>query len=254
MNKTKIVSLFNLKGGVAKTVSSVNLSTILALKGKKVLLIDNDPQSNSCINLGIKNNEEFKGIYELLSDKELKTVDVIKKTGIDNLDLIPSAIRYFDIEKQLSNELNPYSVLKKKLREIEGNYDYIIIDNHPSLSTMSLNGLVASDEVLVPLSPDNFSIKGLDYLFDKINEVIEELNYDLRIGGVFITRFDGNTTRCKEVENYLKDQLETQLYTTFIRETTKVGESTFGTPLVLYDKKSTATQDYYKLAKEIFNI
>jgi chromosome partitioning protein len=251
--KVKVVSLFNLKGGVAKTISSVNIATILALKGKKVLLIDNDPQANSCINLNMK-DESQKGIYELLSDKETSIRDVIRETSIERLSIVPSAIRYFDIQKRLANELNPYSVLRKKIQEIKEDYDYVIIDNHPSLSTMSFNGLVASDEVLVPLTPDNFALEGLNYLFDKINEVIEELNYDLKIKGVFITRYSGNTLRCREIEEYLKSELSTHLFRTYIRDTTKVGESTFGQALVTYDKKATATQDYYKLVKEVFNI
>lgn len=249
----KVISLFNLKGGVAKTISSVNIATILALKGKKVLLIDNDPQANSCINLGCADGNQ-KGIYELLSDKELSIREVIRTTNTQNLNLIPSAIRYFDIQKRLANELNPYGVLRKKLKEVEADYDYVIIDNHPSLSTMSFNGLVASDEVLVPLTPDNFALEGLSYLFDKINEIIEELNYDLKIRGVFMTRYSGNTLRCREIEEYLKEQLSTNLFNTYIRDTTKVGESTFGEALVTYDKRATATQDYYKLVKEIFNI
>lgn len=248
-----ITSIFNLKGGVAKTISSVNISTILALKGKKVLLIDNDPQANSCINLGLTEHTH-RGIFELLSEKETKVKDVIVNTKVKNLDLIPSSIRYFDIQKRLSNELNPYGVLKKKLSEVETDYDYCIIDNHPSLSTMSFNGLAASNQVLVPLTPDNFALEGLSYLFDKINEVIEELNYDLKIRGVFITRYSGNTLRCKEIEQYLKEQLGTHLFHTYIRETTKAGESTFGEPLVLYDKNATATEDYYSLVKEIFDI
>lgn len=249
----KIVSLFNLKGGVAKTISSVNIATILALKGKKVLLVDNDPQANSCINLGLKDEKRI-GIFELLSSKDIAAKDVIIKTDIENLDLIPSAIRYFDIQKKLATEFNPYVILKRKLMELEGDYDYVIIDNHPSLSTMSLNGLVASDEVIVPLTPDNFAIEGLSYLFDKINEIIEELNPNLSIKGVFITRYKGNTSLSKEIQKYLESELKSYLFGTYIRDTTKVSESTIGKPVVLYDKNATATKDYYKLVKEIFNI
>lgn len=248
----KVISLFNLKGGVAKTISSVNIATILALKGKKVLLIDNDPQANSCINLQMA-NEKNKGIFELLSDKDLSIKEVILSTNAKNLDLIPSAIRYFDIDKKLAHELNPYNMLKKKLREIEGDYDYVIIDNHPSKSTMSLNGLVASDEVLVPITPDNFALEGIGYLFDKINEVIEELNYDLKIKGVFLTRYK-NTNLCKEIRSYLQSELPTHLFNTVIRDTTKVGESTTGEALATYDKNATATKDYYKLVEEVFGI
>lgn len=248
----KVISLFNLKGGVAKTISSVNIATILALKGKKVLLIDNDPQANSCINLQMA-NEKNKGIFELLSDKDLSIKEVTLSTNTKNLDLIPSAIRYFDIDKKLAHELNPYNMLKKKLREIEGDYDYVIIDNHPSKSTMSLNGLVASDEVLVPITPDNFALEGIGYLFDKINEVIEELNYDLKIKGVFLTRYK-NTNLCKEIRNYLQSELPTHLFDTVIRDTTKVGESTTGEALATYDKNATATKDYYKLVEEVFGI
>lgn len=248
----KVVSIFNLKGGVAKTISSVNLASILAIKGKKVLLIDNDPQANACINLQMADEKQI-GIFELLSNKDLSIREVILNTKIQNLDLIPSAIRYFDIEKELSHELNPYNVLKKKLKEIDGEYDYVIIDNHPSKSTMSLNGLVASNEVLVPLTPDNFALEGISYLFDKINEVIEELNHNLKIKGVFLTRYK-NTNLCKEIRSYLQEQLPTHLFDTVIRDTTKVGESTIGEVLVTYDKNATATQDYYSLAKEIFNI
>lgn len=248
----KVISLFNLKGGVAKTISSVNIATILALKGKKVLLIDNDPQANSCINLQMANQKQ-KGIFELLSDKDLNIREVILKTKTENLDLIPSAIRYFDIEKKLAHELNPYNVLRKKLSEVKNDYDYVIIDNHPSKSTMSLNGLVASDEVLVPLTPDNFALEGIGYLFDKINEVIEELNFDLKIKGVFLTRYK-NTNLCKEIRSFLQVELPTHLFETVIRDTTKVGESTTGEALATYDKKATATQDYYKLVKEVFGI
>ena len=119
---------------------------------------------------------------------------------------------------------------------------------------MSLNGLVASDEVLVPLTPDNFALEGLSFLFDKVNEVIEELNYDLKIAGVFISRFKAQTNISKEIKAYLEQELSTQLLNTVIRETTKVGESTTGEPLVIYDKNCTATKDYYSLVKEVFNI
>jgi len=202
----KIISLFNLKGGVGKTVSSVNISTILALKGYKVLLIDNDPQANSCINLNMANENQI-GIYELLSTKDIQAIDVIKETSIDNLYLIPSTIKYFDIQNKLSTELNPYNILKKKLSPIKDTFDFIIIDNHPSLSTMSLNGLVASDEVLVPLTPDNFALEGLSFLFDKVNEIIEELNYDLKITGVFISRYKAQTNISKEIKSYLSTEI-----------------------------------------------
>lgn len=248
----KVISVFNLKGGVAKTISSVNIATILALKGKKVLLVDNDPQANACINLQRANQNQL-GIFELLSDKTLDIREVIVNTNFENLDLIPSAIRYFDIEKILSHELNPYNVLKKRLKEVESDYDYVIIDNHPSKSTMSLNGLVASDEVIVPITPDNFALEGIGYLFDTINEVIEELNYSLKIKGVFLTRYK-NTKLCKTVRSFLQKELPTHLFDTVIRDTTKVGESTIGEALATYDKKATATQDYYKLVEEIFNI
>lgn len=246
----KVISVYNTKGGVAKTISSVNIASILAMKGKKVLLIDNDPQANSCINLNVRNAKI--GIYELMKDKDVSAEQVIVNVG-ENLDVIPSSIRYFDIEKQLSNEFNPYTVLKKKIKEVKKNYDYVIIDNHPSISTISLNGLVASDEVLIPITPDNFAIEGIGYLFEKLNEVIEELNYDLKICGVFLTRYK-NTNLCKQIYEYLQEELPTHLFKTVIRDTTKVGESTTGEALVNYDKGSTATEDYYSLVKEIFNI
>lgn len=248
----KVISLFNFKGGVAKTISSVNIATILGLKGKKVLLIDNDPQANACINLGIRGSK-YNGIHELLTNKDMKTEDVILKDVLKGVDFIPSKISYFDVEKQLANELLPYNVLKKKLKEVDGMYDYVIIDNHPSQSMMSLNGLVASDEVLIPLSPDNFAIEGLEYVFDKLNEIIEELNYDLKIRGVFLTRYK-EANICREIKEYLKEELPGKLINTVIRETVKVGESTTGEPLVIYDKNATASKDYYNLVKEIFNV
>ena len=118
---------------------------------------------------------------------------------------------------------------------------------------MSLNGLVASDVVLVPITPDNFALEGIGYLFDKINEVIEELNYDLKIKGVFLTRYK-NTNLCKEIRSYLQSELPTHLFNTVIRDTTKVGESTTGEALATYDKNATATKDYYKLVEEVFGI
>lgn len=252
----KVISLFNFKGGVAKTVSSVNIATILCLNGKKVLLVDNDPQANACVNLGVSSSSK-NTIYELLTT-DIPIDDTIIKDLVKNekngcLDLIPSKIIYFEAEKQLSHELQPYAMLKNRLEEVKDKYDYVIIDNHPSLSTMSLNGLVASDEVLIPLTPDNFAIEGLEYVFFKLEKVIEQLNRNLKIKGVFLTRYR-ETNICKEILGYLNRQLPSKTIKTVIRDTVKVGESTTGEPLIIYDKNATASQDYIRLVKEVFNI
>lgn len=250
--KAKVISIYNLKGGVSKTISSVNMSVILAEKGFNVLLIDNDPQANTTMSFDMVDTQKYS-MLELLCNKELSVKDVIRNTYIKGLDILPSRIDLFEAEIYLNTHMNRYGILKKKLQEVISEYDYIIIDNHPSISTITNNGLCASDEVIVPLSSDKYALYGLSYIFDKINEVKEEANPNLVVGGIFLSKYR-NVNVGKEVKEYLKEELNQKLFNTVIRDTAKVSESTFGEPLVKYAPKCTASQDYYSLVEEIFGV
>lgn len=244
----KIISTLNIKGGVAKTVSTVNIAAELGRLGNRVLVIDLDPQANATKYLDCYNADEAS-TYDLLHGEDVPRLF----TGYDGVYLIPSNIKLILAESEIladtkkSRELR----LKKFLGKIEHNYDYVIIDCPPSLGVLTTNALAASDYVLVPVKIDMFALDGFEYLISCIEEVREEFNPNLNLLGVFVT-MDRATAINREIKEELKASLGDKFFKTSIRENVDVVKSTFNlTPVIYFNKRATATKDYKALVKEI---
>lgn len=243
-----IIAIVNQKGGSAKTTTAVNLGAALVEDGKKVLLIDVDPQGSSSKWLRCSNGD--KGVYDVFV-ANTSISDNIVQTSIDGLSVIPSSQWLIGIEKALASEVGAETILKRKLGELDSNWDYILIDCPPALGILSLNALVAADEVLVPLETRVMALDGLAQLLKTIETVKERLNPRLEINGIVPCRVDKRTRLSLDVIEDLKKRFDGKVYESCIRETVKLAECpSFGLPITLYDSKSPGAQDYRQLAKE----
>ena len=246
---TKIISIFNQKGGVSKTTSAINISTCLSMQNKKVLLIDNDPQGNCSESFGKYENE--KTIYDVMV-KGISVKDIICKTNIDNLYILPANISHAGTELHLINAMSREMTLAKALKKIVSDFDYIIIDCPPSLGLLSINSLAASGHVIIPIRVGKYALRGLKNLFSTVEKVKEHLNENLSVTGIFITQDDVNTKISKEIKEQLNSQLDKLIFKTTISKAIKVVESEFeSTPIVVFDKKSKVSKEYVELTKEV---
>lgn len=250
----KVISIVNIKGGVGKTVTTVNLAACFGGIGKKVLVVDIDPQSNATQYL---NRYDIKGqelsTYDVLIEKSLDVNSAIANTGIANVDIIPGNIKLAACENEIINNTmrSRETRLIKALRNIEKDYDYILIDCPPSLSIFTTNALVASDYVLVPIKIDQFAIDGLGYLIDKIYDIKDEFNPVLEFLGAFIT-MDKRTAVNREIKKDLKEILKDKLLKTTIRENVKLVQSTFEQkPVITFAKNAASSKDYKILSQEV---
>lgn len=248
MNKMKIISILNIKGGVAKTVSAVNIAAELGRLGNSVLIIDLDPQANATKYLDCYQADGLS-TYDVLNGADVGAI----YTGYDGVYLIPSNIKLILSESEIladtkrSRELR----LRKYLNKINVNYDYVIIDCPPSLGVLTTNALAASDYVMVPIKIDMFALDGFEYLISSIEEIREEFNPELNLLGVFIT-MDKSTTINREIKEELRESLGDKLFKTTIRDNVDVVKSTFNLkPVIYFNKKAAATKDYKALVKEI---
>lgn len=247
----KIISVFNQKGGVGKTTTNVNLCAALALKGKKVLSIDIDPQGNSTSGFGFDKNNLENTIYDILID-EFDINKVICSTEIDGLDLIPSNIQLAGAEIELTNTRYREKTLKEKLNLIDKNYDFIIIDCPPSLGLLSLNALTASHSVLIPIQCEYYSLEGVGQLIDTVKLVKKNLNPKLDIEGVLLNMYDGRTNLSAQVVEEVKKYFKNKVYGTVIPRNVRLAEApSFGQPIMLYDANSKGSAAYMKLSGEI---
>ena len=249
----KKISVFNIKGGVAKTTSTANFGACLEEKGDRVLLVDLDPQSN-LTKLFKAYSMEDVSIADVLLDKNLDIEKVIKKTDFENIDILPSNVTLAFAERKILLDVNrsQQNRLAKALEEIEDKYDYCLIDCPPALNMITVNALCASDEVLVPIKIDKFALDGLEYLLDSIEEIKEEFNPNLNFKGCFIT-MDSSTTVNNVIKQELKSVLGEKMFNTSIHQNIKVVESTFEEcPVVFSSKKARASINYKDLSKEIF--
>ena len=246
----KIISLVNQKGGVGKTTTSINLSAALGKMGKRVLLIDMDPQSNATTGLGLNSNDFKNDIYELKK--------AIKKTKFHNLSIIPSTINLAGVDVEFvkrmleDKEFSQNMQLKLRLDEIRDNYDYIIIDCQPSLGLGTMNALVASDSVIIPVQCEFFALEGITQLLNSIIMVQGSMNPGLRIEGVLLTMLDGRTNIGLEVIEEIRKYFKDKVFNTIIPRLVRLVEApSHGKPINEYDPLSRATEAYANLAKEV---
>lgn len=250
----KTISIINLKGGVAKTVSAINIAyTLVAVHGKRVLLIDNDKQGNTSKFFGLY-DPESEGLSELLTVRGLDVDNVIRKTAYEGLDVITANMNLLRANKEILMDVSrpQQTRLRKKLEQIKERYDYVIIDNAPDINMTVVNALVASDDVFVPIKVDQFSFDGLEQIMEQIDDV-SEFNSDIRFAGCFITMYQRSSVNQQGAE--LLEQQGYPMFTTRIRKTVKVDEMTFtGKPLLKYAKRSTACVDYVALVNEYLGL
>lgn len=245
----KIVSVANQKGGVGKTTTAVNLSTILAKKGKKVLLMDADPQGNATSGLGIDKDVNFSIYDVLVNDVEIE--NTLIQTKVKNLDVCPSNINLAGAEVELVSMMSREHRLKEKTNSQKDNYDYIIIDCPPSLGLITLNAFTASDSVLIPVQCEYYALEGLGQLINTINLVKKHLNKDLTIEGALLTMFDIRTNLSNQVVKEVNKYFENKVYKTVIPRNVKLSEApSYGMPISVYDPKSKGAKSYEKFVRE----
>ena len=245
----KVVSIANQKGGVGKTTTSVNLSTILAKKGKKVLLLDTDPQGNASSGLGVE-KEVDESIYDILvNDTEVQ--DVVKKTNIKNLWICPSNINLAGAEVELVSFMSREYRLKEKLDLVKDQYDFIIIDCPPSLGLITLNAFTASDSVLIPVQCEYYALEGLGQLINTINLVKKHLNKNIEIEGALLTMYYVRTNLSNQVVKEVKKYFNDRVYKNVIPRNVKLSEApSYGMPISEYDPKSKGAKSYEKVVRE----
>lgn len=251
----KILSIINLKGGVAKTTSSVNMAHILAaVHGYRVLLVDNDKQGNASKILN-RHGYDKPGVAQVMTDRKIEPSEVIQNTEIENLDIITANMNLLtsNIEVMLDQSRPQQIRFKKFFEKISNQYDYCIIDNAPDINISTINALVASDDVMVPITIDDFAIDGLEELKEQIDNTREDLNPDLVFRGCFITQYDRTNEADIQGEAFLKT-LDYPLFQTHIRRTPKMKPSTFARmPILEYSPTCGASIDYKKLVEEWLN-
>lgn len=247
----KVIAIVNQKGGVAKTTTTVNLATAFAAVNKKILVIDLDPQGNSSTGFGINQQQRKNTIYQVLTNLiELK--DAIISTDIPNLEIITSNTNLSAAELDLTKLKDREYILMKLLEEIKILYDYIIIDCPPSLNLLTVNALVASDEVLIPMQCDFYSLEGLSHLLRTIEIVEKKLNPKIKIAGILFTMYDKRNRLTEQVEDDVRKCLGELVFKTVIPRNIKLSEApSYGKPAIIYDYKCSGAVAYIELTKEI---
>ena len=245
----KVISVANQKGGVGKTTTAVNLSALLAKKGKKVLLIDTDPQGNATSGVGVDKTVSFS-VYDVLVD-DVEIENTLQLTEMKNLEVCPSNINVAGAEVQLVSKENREYKLKEKIQKIKDDYDYIIIDCPPSLGLVTLNAFTASDSVLIPIQCEYYALEGLGQLINTINLVKKHLNKELVIEGALLTMYDARTNLSNQVVKEVKNYFDDKVYKTVIPRNVKLSEApSYGMPICMYDARSKGSRCYDKFAKE----
>lgn len=246
----KIVAFSNQKGGVGKTTTAINISAFVATMGKKVLLVDFDPQGNTTSGFGIEKNELKITCYDMLMG-DCKAEDIISKTAIENMFILPCNIDLAAAEIDLVGEPNRESVLKSALETVKNDYDYVFIDCPPSLGLLTLNALVAADSVVIPIQSEFFALEGLSQLMNTIKIVKQRLNPKLTINGVILTMYDSRTLMSKQVTQELVKYFGDKIYTVPVPRNVKLVESpSFGVPIMLHAPRSSGAMAYEMLAKQ----
>ena len=249
----KIIAVANQKGGVGKTTTTINLSTILAKKGKKVLLVDTDPQGNATSGLGIEKGNELS-TYDLLV-AETMAEDIVQETPIKNLSISPSNMNLAGAEVQLVSMVSREQRMKEKLDTIKDDFDYILIDCPPSLGLITLNAFTAADSVLIPVQCEFYALEGLGQLLNTIELVRKHLNKNLYVEGALLTMYDIRTNLANQVVKEVKRFFQNKVYKTVIPRNVRVSEApSYGMPIIVYDPRSKGARSYEKFAKEFLKV
>ena len=250
----KIISVINQKGGVGKTTTVVNLSTALAILGKKILVIDLDPQGNATTGLGRSNNEREKNIYKaIIGQTDLK--NCIQKSCVENLDIIGSNVNLSGLEVETANDPNRAfllkEILKEKNQDLLDKYENIFIDCPPSLSLLTVMSLVVADELLVPLQTEFFALEGISQLVKTIERIKINLNPSLTIRGILLTMFDKRNKLSTQVDDEARKYFKEKVYKTVIPRNVRLSEApSHGVPCIIYDKECLGSKSYLSLANE----
>ncbi|SOC39398.1 ParA family protein [Ureibacillus acetophenoni] len=247
----RTIAVTNQKGGVGKTTTSVNLSACLAYLGKKVLLIDIDPQGNATSGVGVNKGETQHCIYDvLIDDEDIK--GVIKETKVENLSLVPATIQLAGAEVELVSTISREVRLKHALDDVKDNYDYVIIDCPPSLGLLTINALTAADAVIIPVQCEFYALEGLSQLLSTVRLVQKHLNQELYIDGVVLTMLDARTNLGIQVIEEVKKYFQEKVYKSIIPRNVRLSEApSHGEPIIIYDSKSRGAELYLELAREV---
>lgn len=248
---TKVISIVNQKGGVGKTTTAINLSSALALKGKKILLIDIDPQANTTTGFGVESDELIYTIYEALIGK-FDITETIRYIQNDNIYLVPSTINLVGAEIELVNQPDREKLLSRILEKLKSNFDFVIIDCPPSLGLLTINALTASNSVLVPVQCEYYALEGLSKLLNTIYYVRKGLNTLLHIEGILLTMFDSRLKLSHQVENEVRSLFGNKTFRTIINRNVRLSEApSHGRSIFQYDPTSIGAKNYFELAEEV---
>ncbi|WP_211247960.1 AAA family ATPase [Cryptosporangium arvum] len=248
----RVIALCNQKGGVGKTTSTINLGAALAEVDQRVLLVDFDPQGALSVGLGVNAYDLELTVYNLLMQSGIRTEDVLVKTNVAGLDLLPSNIDLSAAEVQLVSEVAREQTLDRALRQVRDDYDYILIDCQPSLGLLTVNALTAAHGVIVPLECEFFSLRGLAMLIDTIEKVKDRLNPDLELDGILATMYDSRTVHSRQVLSRVVEAFGDKVYETVISRTVRFPETTVaGEPITTWAPGSGGAKAYRALAREV---
>jgi len=248
----RIIAMCNQKGGVGKTTTTINLGAALAELGRRVLLVDFDPQGALSVGLGVNPHELDRTVYNLLMDRGVDAEDILLKTNVAGMDLLPSNIDLSAAEVQLVGEVAREQVLGRGLAPIAADYDYVLIDCQPSLGLLTVNALTAAHGVIIPLECEFFALRGVALLMDTITKVQERLNPQLELDGILATMYDSRTTHGREVLTRVVEAFEDRVFHTVINRTIRFPETTVvGEPITTFASKSSGAAAYRQLALEV---